>query len=103
MVRWEHLYLLGTMVFSIAGDVVRDFDEEHLEGSEDDYEQARQEVEVQIQKVLLGFTVAYAVEIGTVSVGEGTYQHGGVAHVLLPVEDSFLTTVLTSSAKSAQT
>ena len=29
MVRWEHLYLLGTMVFSIAGDVVRDFDEEY--------------------------------------------------------------------------
>lgn len=29
MVRWEHLYLLGTMVFTIAGDVVRDFDEEY--------------------------------------------------------------------------
>ena len=29
MVRWEHVYLLGTMVFRIAGDVVRDFDEEH--------------------------------------------------------------------------
>lgn len=27
MVRWEHRYLLGTMVFTIAGDVVRDFDE----------------------------------------------------------------------------
>ena len=24
MVRWEHRYLLGTMVFTIAGDVVRD-------------------------------------------------------------------------------
>ncbi|HEX4715258.1 MAG TPA: hypothetical protein VH164_10055 [Ktedonobacteraceae bacterium] len=29
MVRWEHLYLLGTMVFTIAGNVVRDFDEEY--------------------------------------------------------------------------
>ena len=29
MVRWEHLYLLGTMIFTIAGDVVRDFDEEY--------------------------------------------------------------------------
>ena len=29
MVRWEHCYLLGTMVFTIAGDVVRDFDEEY--------------------------------------------------------------------------
>jgi hypothetical protein len=27
MVRWEHRYLLGTMVFTIAGDVVRDFEE----------------------------------------------------------------------------
>ena len=29
MVHWEHRYLLGTMVFTIAGDGVRDFDEEH--------------------------------------------------------------------------
>ena len=29
MVQWEHRYLLGTMVFTIAGDVVRDFDEEY--------------------------------------------------------------------------
>ncbi len=29
MVRWEHRYLLSTMVFTIAGDVVRDFDEEY--------------------------------------------------------------------------
>jgi hypothetical protein len=27
MVYWEHCYLLGTMIFTIAGDVVRDFDE----------------------------------------------------------------------------
>src|SRR5437660_2516908 len=29
MVQWEHRYLLGTMVFTVAGDVVRDFDEEY--------------------------------------------------------------------------
>jgi hypothetical protein len=29
MVQWEHRYLLGTMIFTIAGDVVRDFDEEY--------------------------------------------------------------------------
>ena len=29
MVRWEHLYLLGTMIFTVAGNVVRDFDEEY--------------------------------------------------------------------------
>jgi len=29
MVHWEHRYLLGTMVFTIAGDVVRDFEEEY--------------------------------------------------------------------------
>lgn len=29
MVRWEHVYLLGTMVFQISGDVIRDFDEEY--------------------------------------------------------------------------
>jgi hypothetical protein len=27
MVQWEHCYLLESMVFTIAGDVVRDFDE----------------------------------------------------------------------------
>jgi hypothetical protein len=29
MVHWEHRYVLGTMVFTIAGDVVRDFDDEY--------------------------------------------------------------------------
>ena len=29
MVHWEHRYLLGTMVFTVAGDVVRDFEEEY--------------------------------------------------------------------------
>lgn len=29
MVHWEHCYLLGTMVFTVAGDVVRDFEDEH--------------------------------------------------------------------------
>ena len=28
MVRWEHVYLLGTMVFRVTGDVVRDFDDD---------------------------------------------------------------------------
>jgi len=27
MVHWEHCYLLGSMVFTVAGDVIRDFDE----------------------------------------------------------------------------
>ncbi|GER88318.1 hypothetical protein KDW_24800 [Dictyobacter vulcani] len=29
MVHWEHRYLLGTMVFSVVGNVIRDFDEEY--------------------------------------------------------------------------
>ena len=29
MVHWEHQYLLGTMVFTVAGNVVRDFDKEY--------------------------------------------------------------------------
>ena len=29
MVHWEHRYLLGTMIFTVAGDVVRDFEEEY--------------------------------------------------------------------------
>lgn len=29
MVRWEHVYLLGMMVFRVSGDVFRDFDEHH--------------------------------------------------------------------------
>ena len=29
MVHWEHRYVLGTMVFTIAGDVIRDFDDEY--------------------------------------------------------------------------
>jgi hypothetical protein len=33
-----------------------------------------------------GFAIAYAVEIGTVGAGAEMYQHGGVAHVLLPVQ-----------------
>lgn len=27
MVHWEHCYLLGSMVFTVTGDVIRDFDE----------------------------------------------------------------------------
>jgi hypothetical protein len=29
MVHWEHRYLLGSMIFTIAGDVVRDFEDEY--------------------------------------------------------------------------
>ncbi|MBV9228095.1 MAG: hypothetical protein JOZ18_02190 [Chloroflexi bacterium] len=29
MVHWEHRYLLGTMVFTVAGNVVQDFDDEY--------------------------------------------------------------------------
>lgn len=54
----------------------------------DEYEKARQMVEAKIKETLPGFTVAYAVEIGTVGAGEETYQHGGVAHVLLPLRVS---------------
>lgn len=51
-----------------------------------EYEAARQRAEAQIKKVLPGFTVGYALEMGTVGAGEETYQHGGVAHVVLPVQ-----------------
>ncbi len=52
-----------------------------------EYEQARQMLETQIKKVLPGFTVAYALEVGTVGAGDETRQHGGVAHVLLPMQE----------------
>jgi hypothetical protein len=29
MVQWEHCYLLGTMIFRVAGDVVGDFEDEY--------------------------------------------------------------------------
>ena len=29
MVHWEHLYLLGTMIFTVTGSVVQDFDDEY--------------------------------------------------------------------------
>ncbi|GCF09895.1 hypothetical protein [Dictyobacter arantiisoli] len=29
MVHWEHRYLLGTMIFSVVGNVVRDFEDEY--------------------------------------------------------------------------
>ena len=52
-----------------------------------EYEQARQVAEAQIKKVLPGFTVGYALEVGTIGAGNETYQHGGVAHVLLPIQE----------------
>lgn len=48
------------------------------------YEQARERLEIRIEHVLPGFTIAYALKIGTVGSGKRTYQHGGVAHVLFP-------------------
>jgi hypothetical protein len=57
----------------------------------DEYEQARQMAEAQIKGVLPGFTVAYALEIGTAGAGEKTYQHGGVGHVLLPIQKQMST------------
>jgi hypothetical protein len=52
-----------------------------------EYEAARQQVEAYVHQLFPGFTLAYAVEIGTVGAGEQTYQHGGVAHVLIPVRE----------------
>jgi hypothetical protein len=51
------------------------------------YEQERQKVAAHIQQLLPGFTIAYAIELGTVGAGEETYQHGGIAHVLVPVQE----------------
>ena len=53
----------------------------------DEYEQARQIVEEQIKTMLPGFTIAYSLEMGTVGAGDETYQHGGVAHVLMPIKE----------------
>ena len=63
---------------------LRDLDDLYFEGSFSAYEQAREKLEAQIESLLSGFTLAYAIEIGTVGAGARTYQHGGVAHVLLP-------------------
>jgi len=51
---------------------------------QDEYEQERTKVASQIALFLPGFTIAYAVELGTVGAGENIYLHGGVGHVLLP-------------------
>jgi hypothetical protein len=50
-----------------------------------EYEIALQALEAQVKREFPGFTIAYAVEIGTVGAGDERYQHGGVAHVLLPL------------------
>jgi len=49
------------------------------------YENALQALEAQVKRELPSFTIAHAVEIGTVGAGEKRYQHGGVGHVLLPL------------------
>jgi hypothetical protein len=58
----------------------------YSQGSFSAYERAREQLEAQIQSWFPGFTLAYAVEIGTVGAGENTFHHGGVGHVLLPRE-----------------
>lgn len=62
-----------------------DLDQLYTEESLSSYEQAREKLEAQIRNLIPGFTLAYAIEIGTVGAGEKTYQHGGVAHVLFPI------------------
>lgn len=61
---------------------------DHLYRSESlaEYEQARMMVEAQIKKALPGFPIAYVLEMGTVGAGNEVYQHGGVAHLLLPFQ-----------------
>jgi len=59
----------------------------YCEASLDEYEQAQQALEKRIQQLFPGFTVAYAVEIGMVGTGEAAYHHGGVMHVLFPLEE----------------
>lgn len=66
---------------------LRDLDDLYFQESSSVYEQAREKLEAQIESLLPGFTLAYASEIGTVGAGERTYQHGGVAHVLLPRDE----------------
>jgi len=52
-----------------------------------EYEKSLQALEEQVKREFPGFTIAHAVEIGTVGAGEERYQHGGVAHVLLPLRE----------------
>lgn len=49
----------------------------YYEKSLAEYEEASRLVEERVQKMLPGFTVAHAVEIGTVGIGDRAYQHGG--------------------------
>ncbi len=53
-----------------------------------EYETALQVLEAQVKRELPGFTIAHAIEISTVGAGDERYQHGGVAHVLLPLQQS---------------
>lgn len=59
----------------------------YFEAPLEEYEHARQALEAQIQQVLPGFAVAYALEIGTVGAGDTAYYRGGVMHVLFPLEE----------------
>lgn len=64
---------------------LRTLDRLYRDVSLEEYEQARQVLTIQIQQLLPGFTVAYALEIGTVGAGNGVSSHGSVMHVLFPI------------------
>lgn len=66
-------------------DALHALDQLYCEASLEEYEQARQALEIQVHQMLPGFTVAYALEIGTVGAGDAAYYHGGVMHVLFPL------------------
>ncbi len=59
----------------------------YCDASLDEYEQAQQTLEKRIQQLFPGFTIAYAVEIDMVGTGEAAYHHGGIMHVLFPLEE----------------
>jgi hypothetical protein len=64
--------------------LLRTLDDLYYTVSQEEYEQERTKVASQVALLLPGFTIAHAIELGTVGAGEGIYQHGGVGHVLLP-------------------
>lgn len=64
--------------------LLRRLDELYHTVSQDEYERERTNVASQIALLLPGFTIAHAVELGTVGADEEIYVHGGARHVLLP-------------------
>lgn len=67
--------------------LLRSLDDLYFTISQEEYEQERANVASQIAEALPGFTIAYAGEIASVGAGETIYQHGGVGHVLLPIQE----------------